>query len=60
MLAEKVPAAQAVHTEGAAAPAVVPYLPAPQRAQEALVAAPVALDHVPLGQGVGVTEKRGQ
>ena len=36
------------------------YEPAAQRAQVALVEAPVALDHVPLGQGVGVTEERGQ
>ncbi len=54
------PAAQAVHTEGAAAPAVMPYLPAPQRVQVALEAAPMADDQVPAGQGVGFTEERGQ
>ena len=36
------------------------YEPAAQRAHVALVEAPVALDHVPLGQGVEVTEEGGQ
>ena len=50
------PAPQRVH---AVEPAGA-YEPAAQRAHVALVEAPVALDHVPLGQGVEVTEEGGQ
>ena len=51
---ENEPAGQAVQVEGAAAPTKVLYVPAPQRVQVALEAAPVADDQVPAGQGVHV------
>ena len=46
--------------EGAVAPKMPLYVPAPQLAQAAMEAAPVALDHVPAGQGVASTVERGQ
>ena len=54
------PAAQAVHVEGAAAPTNVLYVPAPQGAHVAMEAAPAADDHVPAGQSVALMELKGQ
>ena len=54
------PAGQAVHVESAAAPTKALYAPALQREQVTLEEAPVEDDQVPVGQGMGFTEERGQ
>ena len=57
---ENEPAMQGMHVEGAVAPRVALYVPAPQRTQAAMEAAPVTFDQVPAGQGVVSTAERGQ
>jgi hypothetical protein len=57
---EYLPAGQAVHVESAAAPTKALYAPALQREQVTLEEAPVEDDQVPVGQGMGFTEERGQ
>jgi hypothetical protein len=57
---ENEPAVQGMHVEGAVAPRVPLYVPAPQLTQAATEAAPVTFDQVPAGQGAASNVERGQ